>query len=377
MPKKCRLCHSGLSSKPVIELYPVPKSAQFLPSKEEFNLDIPNRLKIYQCLSCGLIQTSGTPVSYHKDVITASSLSPKVREFRLQRLREICKAFSLEGKSVLEIGCASGTMLDVLKDTGLIPTGIEHLKQSVIEGQQLGRNIIHGYILDGDFEIKEKYNSFVIFYFLEHIPNLDLFIKKVYNITSCDAVGYVTVPNIDNLIESKCNYEFVADHVSYFTKNTLRFAFEKNGFEVIGCSDIENNDGIEIILKKRQPVDFSKTFDDVAVLIRSLQELIKKHNDSGKKVAVWGAGHRTLTLLSLAKLDNIHYIVDSASFKQGKFSPILHIPIVSPQNLLNDPVDLILIMVPGLYSVEILSKIKEMGLVSEIAILQDNHLIFK
>ena len=39
--------------------------------------------------------------------------------------------------------------------------------------------------------------------------------------------------------------------------------------------------------------------------------------------------------------------MDSAPFKQGRFAPASHLPIVAPEHFLEEPVDVILIVAPG------------------------------
>ena len=78
-----------------------------------------------------------------------------------------------------------------------------------------------------------------------------------------------------------------------------------------------------------------------------------------KKVAIWGAGHQALAIISLTDLaDKIRYVVDSAVFKQGKFTPATHIPIVSPDVLDSDPVDAVIVMAAS-YSDEVARIIRE------------------
>ena len=95
----------------------------------------------------------------------------------------------------------------------------------------------------------------------------------------------------------------------------------------------------------------------------------------GKKVAVWGASHQGFTLIpSLGLSDKIAYIIDSAPFKQGKFSPASHIPIVDKKYFFEDPVDSILIVAPG-YTDEIAGIIKnELSKDVDIRTLRSNHL---
>jgi hypothetical protein len=50
--------------------------------------------------------------------------------------------------------------------------------------------------------------------------------------------------------------------------------------------------------------------------------------------------------------DKIKYVVDSAPFKQNKYTPATHIPIVSPDTLDSDPVDAVIVMAAS-YSDEV------------------------
>ena len=52
-------------------------------------------------------------------------------------------------------------------------------------------------------------------------------------------------------------------------------------------------------------------------------------------------------LLHTALADAAEYIIDSAAFKQGRFAPASHLPIVSPQYFLKHPTDVVMIAAPG------------------------------
>ncbi len=95
-------------------------------------------------------------------------------------------------------------------------------------------------------------------------------------------------------------------------------------------------------------------------MIKQLHEIIADYTAKNKKVAVWGAGHRTLALLALGHLDKIECVVDSAKFKQGKYTPVLHLNIVAPEKLKEKKVDLVLVMVPGIYPDEVIKTLNGM-----------------
>ena len=79
---------------------------------------------------------------------------------------------------------------------------------------------------------------------------------------------------------------------------------------------------------------------------------------TGQTFAVWGAGHQGFTLAATTCLgQTARYIIDSAPFKQGRYAPASHLPIVSPEQALADPPDAILIAAPG-YTEEIADEIR-------------------
>ena len=59
--------------------------------------------------------------------------------------------------------------------------------------------------------------------------------------------------------------------------------------------------------------------------------LIDDLKAQGRRVALWGASHQGFTIIACAGIgEKIEYIIDSAEFKQGKYSPATHIEIISP-----------------------------------------------
>ena len=375
-PKTCRLCGSALFANPMLLLEGMPKAAQYYPGEDEFASDRGISLEVFQCSSCGLTQLNLAPVSYYKEVITAASLSEKSRVARLSEMKKFVARIDLAGKTVVEIGCGEGAMLDLLAEVGMHAVGIEAGQASVAVGLAHGRRMVQGFIGDMGQVPHAPFDAFVSLNYLEHLPDPDQAIKNIYAMTTPGAAGYVTVPNLEYLLQNRCHYEFVADHLSYFTQKTLTFTFERGGFKVLECYTINNDNDIVAIVQKRQCADIRSHYVDVENLIAELQQIVANYKDRGMRVAVWGAGHRTLALLSLSHLSAIAYVVDSAKFKQGRYTPVLHHKIVAPDHLKTDPVDLVLVMVPGLYPGEVLKTLAQMGVAAQVALLRDNKIEF-
>ena len=90
---------------------------------------------------------------------------------------------------------------------------------------------------------------------------------------------------------------------------------------------------------------------------------------------VWGAGHQALAVISLAKLQvMVSHVVDSAPFKQGKYTPATRLLIKSPVTMLHDKPKAVVVMAAA-YSDEVAQTIRrDYPLIEHIAILREDHL---
>ena len=370
----CKLCKNEINSLPVLSMNPFPKAAQYYPIPNEFEEDRGIALEVYRCAYCDLLQLCSKPVPYYKEVITAASFSLEARVARLEEISTFSNQFGLNGKSVIEIGSGKGGVVDIMTEAGLNATGLEFSAESIKYARDQKCNMIEGYLDDLDESHDSKYDAFISLNYIEHQPDTKSFINSLARITTEDAVGYITAPNVNYLLKTNTLYEFVADHLVYFTEDTMRRAFESNGFDVIESEIINDENDIAITVKKRKFTNISG-IGDVDELVESLRNFVEHFRINKKKLAVWGAGHRTLALLSIATISDIAFIVDSADFKQGKYSPVMHSKIVSPETLEESDVDAVIVMVPGLYPDEVVKKIKSYSRSFEIYKLQDNKLI--
>jgi len=372
--KYCRLCKNDINVEPSLIMNPFPKAAQYYPQEDEFKDDKGIDIEIYQCPNCNLLQLCAEPVSYYKEVITAASFSKDAKISRLKEFSSFVESFNLKGKSAIEIGCGKGPMIDILNQSGLNTIGLEYNNEFVKFGKDQGRDIIQGYLTNLSPEDTMKYDVFISLNYIEHQPDIKVFIQSLLKITTDDAVGYITAPNVSYLLKTNTLYEFVADHLVYFTEETMRRAFEINGFEVIKSEIINNENDIALTVKKRKvlPICGKEAVEDLMI---SLVNFTTNEYKIGNKVAVWGAGHRTLALLSISKIKYISKIIDSADFKQGKYSPVTHIPIISPEDVEKSDIDTIIVMVPGLYPDEVIKTIKSFKKKFNIYKLEDNKLI--
>lgn len=372
--KKCRVCGQPLYKKPLLRYENMPAAAQHLPDKSSLKDDEGVDLAVCQCSGCGLVQLKNKPVPYYREVIRAAAVSPEMLEFRIGQFSNFVKKYSLKRKKIVEIGCGRGEYLSIMSQVGAEAYGLEYSKDSVSQCVKNGLRAQVGFIENEEYKIEgAPFDAFFILSFLEHLPNPGEVLRGISNNLKNNAVGIVEVPNFDMILKKKLFSEFVTDHLMYFTKDTLTTALTLSGFDVIECNEVWHDYIISAIVKKRDVLDVSGFYGNQKKITKEVQEYVNQFQN--KRLAVWGAGHQAFAAISLFGIaDRIKYIVDSAPFKQGKYSPSTHIPIVSPEKLLSDPVVAVIIMA-GSYSDEVAEIIRaKCGRKIKVAIMREEGL---
>ena len=373
--RKCLVCGEKLFNEPLMKFDNMPSSAQNIPNKEELPEDGGISFSLCQCSGCGLVQLDCEPVEYYRDVIRSGGFSTTMVNLRRNQYRYLIEKYNLQNKKFIETGCGQGEFLSVLTEFPVSAYGIENREDLVEIARTKGLNVRRGFAEDENTRLADgPFDVFLSFNFLEHQPDPNGMLRSIYNNLTDDGMGLITVPSFEYILENDGYYELIRDHLAYYTFDSLRFALEKNGFEVLE-QEIVNRDTISAIVRKRKKADISRIKSEYGVICGQLNDYADELRESGKTVAVWGASHQGFTLLSTAGLsDKIEYVIDSAPFKQGRFAPASHIPIISPAEAKGNQTDAIIIMAPG-YTDEIASTIKtEFNPGIEIAVIMTNKL---
>jgi cyclopropane fatty-acyl-phospholipid synthase-like methyltransferase len=336
----------------------MPKAAQFLPDADSLASDKGVDLEVWQCSGCGLVQLSNEPVPYYKDVIRASAFSEEMKEFRIKQFKSFVQKYSLHGKKIIEIGCGCGEYLSIMQQCDVIAYGLEDYEESVKQCIKNGLNVSKGFVDSSSYVLEHSpFDAFFIMSFLEHLPDPSSTLRGIYNNLKDNAIGLVEVPNFDMILRNNLFYEFIGDHLFYFTKETLTSTLNQNGFEIVECNEVWYDYIISAVVKKREKLDISHFYKLQEKLKDEIDEYVNRFDH--RKIAIWGAGHQALAIISMTNLaGKIKYVVDSAPFKQNKYTPATHIPIVSPEQLVTEPVDAIIVMA-GSYSDEVARIIRQ------------------
>ncbi len=356
---RCIACKKFISSKPLMRIDNMPSCAQNIPSADEADNDKPISVDILACPYCGLVQLGGTPVSYYRDVIRSGGISTTMEKLRRAQYDKWIKECNLTGKKIIEVGCGAGEFLSILNEYDVDARGLEHKSELVEKAVAAGLKVYKGYTeLEGYCIPDSPYDAFTSFNYLEHQPNPDIYLKAIANNLVDGGYGLITVPSFEYILEQKSFYEIIPDHIAYYTEESLTNLLNSTGFKVLSIERI-NRDTLSAVVKKIKPVDLTELKREQEFIQKDVDSFLANASKEGRSIAVWGASHQGFTLCSVTGLSGkVKYIIDSAPFKQGKVAPASHINIISPEDALKNPTDIILIVAPG-YTDEIAAIIRK------------------
>jgi 2-polyprenyl-3-methyl-5-hydroxy-6-metoxy-1,4-benzoquinol methylase len=191
--------------------------------------------EIVRCCRCGLIKTNKVRMNYshyHRDVDYKKFDSHFKNIFKVRF--NLVKKYKNKGK-VLDIGCATGTLLSIFKEKGWEVWGVEPSSSSEIAS---ARGIK---VLQSTFEEAKLNSNFfdvvILNHTLEHVNNPIETLKKAHSILNKGGLILIDVPNFGSLssriYKSKWPYILPNEHTFHFTPDTLKKVIKKSGFKVI------------------------------------------------------------------------------------------------------------------------------------------------
>lgn len=138
----------------------------------------------------------------------------------------------IEGKgSIFDIGCGGGYVLNYYKNHHIV-NGIEIDDLCVNACSRLGIDCIKGDFLKTD--IKEKYDVVMAWHTLEHVLDVNTFLRKMVDITNKNGIIIIEIP-VDRAVIMK--WKFYNGHVHYFTKDSLKKLSDKFNIKYVYSSE--------------------------------------------------------------------------------------------------------------------------------------------
>jgi len=372
---KCRCCHRD-DVLEVMTLDGVPKDVQHLLSFEDVGRGKTHSsdISIYQCQDCGLVQAPlKLDQDYYDDYLMTTSFSDRLQTYLDDLVTQFLTEYAKNVRKVLDVGCGDGAFMQPFRNRKIKVEGIEPSRRSREEAKKAGFQVYSGYMTP-DTRLKgAPYDAFVTRQVLEHVDDIQGFFRGLRNNLSPGAYGVVEIPRLEKALSDLRFYDFFPDHVNYFTLESLRTVLEINGFTVLGMGSVMDDEYNVAIVQMRDRHDFSSVKKHRADLIKDISRLVRAKKKS--RVAMWGAGAKGLSILAAMAERGVtlDMVVDSDANKVNRFTPISEILVHSPEFLLTEQIDTVLISAIA-YERAIIQKLQDMRFPGEIYLIRSQGL---
>ena len=371
------MCGEGSLTK-AMSLTPTPPGNDFL-TKEELGRDEPvYPLDLYFCEACHHIQLGHVvdpKILYQKNYSYVSATSAYFVNHLKHYAKDMVERFDLKpGDLAVDIGSNDGTCLSFFKDKGMKVVGVDPATEIAGKATENGIDTIadfFGYRLA--VELRKKYGTakyITSHNACAHIDNLFDVVKGVEHWLDADGVFVLEVGYFVDVYSNTWFDTVYHEHVDYHTVAPFEKLFNRVGMELISVERISPQGGsIRVmaqkkggIIKRDDSVDelialeaklgldkaetLHKLNHKISQVRDKLHNLIHSLKADGKSIAGFGAPTKATTLMAHFGLDAtvLDFIVDDNPLKQGLFTPITHIPVLSTDALYKMKPDYVLIL---------------------------------
>jgi len=385
--KTCRMC-SSTKFDLVINLGQHPLVNSLISKKDIKKKDPTFSIKVLQCKSCKLVQIKDVIDAeeiYKKvDYLYFSSDMPKLDRYFKPYADDLKRRFLKKKDFVVEIGSNDGIMLSFFKNNYKI-LGVDPATNVVLRSI---KNKIPAVPLFFDNSIAQKiskeWGRAKLIYgnnCIAHLNNLKDLMLGVKNLLTDDGIFVIECNYWGGMVKNT-NYSLIYhDHFSYFSiKPWISFAKKYKMYPFDAIVTPAQGGSLRLFLSKKKlkrtkrfnnllseevknklnshftSIKYRKNVQDVSKRLRNLViNLIKQ----GKKIAGYGAAAKGMTILKCSNIGNkLKYFVDDSPAKQGFYSPVDHIPIISRKKAQKKLPDYFIILAPN-YSDIIIKKEKK------------------
>ena len=367
----CRIC-GGKNLVEVLNLGSMPPANSFL-KKEDFVTEESFPLTVMFCKDCFLLQVPEVidPSILFKNYDYITSASKPLVEHFLEMGKTLRDRF-VESKSdlVVEVGGNDGTLLSAIKDDCKV-LNIDPAENIASLSQSKGVETITAFF-DANVAsaVREKYGPTKVIVannVMAHIDDMRGIFSAVASLLADDGTYVFEVHWVGNLIGEGGFDQIYHEHLCYYSLLALRTLVESAGLHIFDVEFVPiHGRSLRVFAGKKQQK--TKAVDDVFALekemrlddIATFQQFSRKVEKNkadllgilsrlkkeGKKIVGYGAPAKGNTLLNYVGIgpEVIDYLTDTTPMKQGLYSPGMHIPVVSPDRLISEGLDYILLL---------------------------------
>ncbi|MGD1886810.1 MAG: methyltransferase domain-containing protein [Cohaesibacteraceae bacterium] len=374
----CRFCGASLDQL-FADLGTTPLSNQFVTDEQaSAGLDRPYPLTVRVCGECFLVQADEAVAQseiFDDQYMYFSSYSDSWVAHAKRYSEAMQDRFHLSKSSlVVEVASNDGYLLQHFQTSGIDVLGIEPTASTAEKaqkrgiktridffGQRLGRSLADEGI---------KANLMAANNVLAHVPDIRDFAAGFTELLASDGVVTFEFPHLLNLIRLGQFDTIYHEHYSYLSLLFVDRLMTAVGLRVFDVDELQTHGGslrvyachsgakyertnsVRQLLEKERGAGLGKldTYAEFSKLVdrsvESFRAFLTAARSEGKTVYAYGAAAKGNTFFNVCGVDqqDVVCIADRSHAKQGKLLPGSHIPIVSPEKLLSESPDYIIIV---------------------------------
>jgi SAM-dependent methyltransferase len=357
---KCRLCEAPLEHT-FVDLGMSPLCESFLTSAQLDAMEPYFPLKVLVCRQCFLVQLREyvSPEHIFTEYAYFSSYSTSWVAHAKTYCEMIAKRLELHSDSLaVEVASNDGYLLQHFLPLGIPVLGIEpaaNVAEVAIGKGIPTRTEFFGAGLAATLVAEGKRADLIIGNnVLAQVPNLNDFVAGMRQLLKPEGVITLEFPHLQRLIEGNQFDTIYHEHFSYFSLVTVEQMAARHGLKLIDVEELSTHGGslrvylahrdssraqsaaVGALIEREEELGF-RTLEAYAFFSDQVQETKRKlltflieAKNSGKKICAYGAPGKGNTLLNYCGIgtDFIDFAVDRNSYKHGRFTPGMHIPIL-------------------------------------------------
>jgi SAM-dependent methyltransferase len=299
-----------------------------------------------------------------------------------------------KSSSVVEVASNDGYLLQYFRQAGINVLGIEPSASvaRVARDERHIPTIERFFGRQSALEIAESHGKadlIIANNVLAHVPDINDFVAGFDVLLQDDGVATFEFPHVLNLLDQVQFDTIYHEHFSYLSLLACEPIFKRAGLRIFDVAELSTHGGSlrlfackqnsthrdhksvdQIRAKEKlhqldQDFPYEKFMTKIHTAKWSLLSLLITQKQLGKKIAAYGAAAKGNTLLNFCGIrsDLVDYVVDQSPFKQGKYLPGTHLPVLKPEYIFDDRPDLLLILPWNLQSeiVDLMAGIRSWG----------------
>jgi len=372
---RCIVCRAA-RVEPFLDLGTTALANKFLRTEELARPEPRFPLIVGFCHGCGHVQLTEAvpPGAMFEDYLYVSSASDTLRAHLYELSDAVVERFPLgAGDLVIDVGCNDGTLLSGFRRYGVRTLGVDPAKNLAALAEDSGiERVVDFFSAASARRIVDRWGPATIITATNtfpHIPDLHDFMRGIQTALAPGGAFVIEAHYLLDMLE-QCAFDTIYhEHVSYWALRPMMHLFAAHGLRATYVERLPIHHGQLRVFVQRAgegvidpgvaemleaerllgvgEMETYRLFAEQTQRIRAdLRRTLAALRGQGKRVVGYGAPAKGNTLLDFLELgsDVIDYIADRSPLKQGLFTPGTHIPVVSPDRLLAEQPEYVLLL---------------------------------